>query len=374
MNLSKTGILIALITPEQSSTKTQEYLRELAFLASTWHIDTVRTFTQRLHVPSHTTFIGKGKAQEIAHFIKSENIGYAIFDDSLSPSQVRNLEKLFSCTILDRNLLIFNIFSMRAKTKQAKIQIELAKYQYLLPRLPKMWKHLTNQKGGKAGMHGPGEKELETDKRIIQDKISTLKNRLKSIEQQCNTRRKPRANYIRVALVGYTNVGKSTLMQLLSKSTVLTEDKLFATVDTTIRKVVLNNQAFLLTDTVGFIRKLPHTLVECFKATLTEVKEADLLLHIIDPSLPALHEQIAVVDKTLEAIQADMKPKILVFNKIDVLENETIPLETSSYQYILNHPTVYVSATKQLNIESLKKTIVSEIIKIQKRKYIKQTY
>lgn len=363
MKQSKRGILIALTTPTQPLKVTQAYLEELNALSQTWGIQVIERFIQRLDRPCRTTFVGQGKALEIAHFIQLQEIDYAIFDDGLSPSQVRNLEKLFACTVLDRNLLIFNIFLMAAKTKQAKTQIKLAQYQYLLPRLPKMWKHLSNQKGGKSGIHGPGEKELETDKRIIQKQIAILKNKLAEIEQQCAIRRKSRANFIRLALVGYTNVGKSTLMQLLSKKSIVTEDKLFSTVDTTIRKVVLGDQPFLLTDTIGFIRKLPPLLVASFKATLMEVHEADLLLHVIDPFLPYLDEQIDVVNKILKEIGVNDKPKIIVYNKMDLLKEGNKIEQNPSLQ---GHPIVYISSKDQLNIDSLKQTILSEIEKIKK--------
>jgi GTP-binding protein HflX len=391
----KTGVLIALITPPQSLSKIEEYVTELAFLARTWGLEIVKRFMQRLDGPHGATFVGKGKIEEIATFIKAENIGYAVFDDELSPSQVRNLEKLLFCQILDRNLLIFNIFSMRAQTKQAKTQIELAQYQYLLPRLTRMWSHLSSQKGGSAGMRGPGEKELETDKRVIQNKITLLRERLADIEKQCTTRRKSRTDFIRVALVGYTNVGKSTLMKLLSKSEALSENKLFATVDATVRKIVLHGNSFLLTDTVGFIRKLPHTLVECFKSTLAEIKEADLLLHVIDASYTSFQEQIRVVNESLEEIGAGSKPRILVFNKIDsigqVEENKESStwitqemktpidialrsLEGQYYDAITGYWTVFISATEHLNIDILKEALAKAIKKIQATRYTRHIY
>ncbi|WP_250238043.1 GTPase HflX [Cardinium endosymbiont of Oedothorax gibbosus] len=386
----KAAILIALVTPQQPLTKTEEYLTELAFLADTWGLKVVKQFMQRLDYPHGATFVGKGKVEEIAAFIKAEKVDYAIFDDELSPSQVRNLEKLLSCQILDRSLLILNIFSIRAQTKQASTQVELAQYQYLLPRLTRMWTHLSSQKGGSAGMRGPGEKELETDKRIIQHKITKLREKLASIAQQCITRRKGRVDLVRVALVGYTNVGKSTLMKLLSKSDILVDNKLFATVDATVRKVVLNDKPFLLTDTVGFIRKLPHTLVECFKSTLTEIKEADLLLHIIDASHNSFQEQINIVNQTLAEIGADNLPRILVFNKIDMIKQNKenmlrathatdtpieVALKTGAYSSTINgYPAVFISATQDLHIDLLKETITKEIERIQVARYIKASY
>ncbi|WP_419241506.1 GTPase HflX [Cardinium endosymbiont of Nabis limbatus] len=386
----KTAILVALVTPQQPLTKTEEYLTELAFLAGTWGLKIVKLFMQRLDYPHGATFVGKGKLEEIAAFIKVEKVDYAIFDDELSPSQARNLEKSLACEILDRSLLILNIFSMRAQTKQARTQVELAQYQYLLPRLTRMWTHLSSQKGGSAGMRGPGEKELETDKRIIQHKITRLREKLASITQQCMIRRKGRADLVRVALVGYTNVGKSTLMKLLSKSDILADNKLFATVDATVRKVVLNNHPFLLTDTVGFIRKLPHTLVECFKSTLAEIKEADLLLHVIDASHESFQEQMAIVNQTLAEIGAEGLPRILVFNKIDIIapskEDITrtaqaidtpveVALRTGRYSHSYNgHPAVFISATKGLHIALLKESITKEIERVQVTRYIKASY
>ncbi|MGI2256975.1 GTPase HflX [Candidatus Cardinium hertigii] len=384
---AQTAILITLVTFHQPLAKTESYLTELAFLAGTSGLKIVKNFMQRLEHPNRATFVGKGKVKEIAAFIKAEKVRFAIFDDALTPSQLRNLERLLSCQILDRSLLIFNIFSMRAQTKQARTQVALAYHQYLLPRLTRMWTHLTNQKGGSAGMRGPGEKELETDKRMIQYKITQLRKKLATIAQQCTTRRKARIDLVRVALVGYTNVGKSTLMKLLSKSDVLTDDKLFATVDATVRKVVLNQNFFLLTDTVGFIRKLPHTLVECFKSTLEEIKEADLLLHIVDGSHDGFQEQIHIVDQTLAEIGAAHLPRILVFNKMDMMSQSKkvilrvtqamdtpieVALRTGLYSHTVDgYPAVFISATKQLHIDLLKETITKQIEQIQARKYIK---
>jgi GTP-binding protein HflX len=382
MKPPKVGIVVALITPRQSLAKTEEHVKELVFLARTWGLEIVHTFLQRLDGPQAATVVGKGKIEEIAALVKAQNIDYVVFDDVLSPSQVRNLEQACGCCILDRNLLIFNIFAMRAKTKQAKTQIELAQYQYLLPRLTRMWGHLTSQKGGSPGMRGPGEKELETDKRNIQEKITRLRNKLVEIEKQCATRKKSREGFVRVALVGYTNVGKSTLMHLLSKSAVLAEDKLFATVDATIRKIVLNNTPFLLTDTVGFIRKLPHTLVECFKSTLSEIKEADLLLHVIDATHSDYQEHIDVVNKTLQEIGAGDQPRVLVFNKMDLLEQveerplastqvlkPTIDLALKALEGSYRDPdtgyqNVFISATQGLHLDILKDTIAQEVGKL----------
>lgn len=391
---AKSAVLIALVTLRQPLTKTEEYLTELAFLARTWGMEVVHKFIQRVDRPHHDTFVGKGKVAEIAAFIKAENIAFAVFDDELSASQVRNLEKILSCQILDRSLLILNIFAMRAQTKQAKTQVELAQYQYLLPRLTRMWTHLSSQKGGSAGMRGPGEKELETDKRIIQDKITTLRERLSEIEKQCVTRSKSRVNFVRVALVGYTNVGKSTLMKFLSKSDTLAENKLFATVDATVRKVVLNGNPFLLTDTVGFIRKLPHTLVACFKSTLKEIKEADLLLHIVDASHAGFHEQIGIVNQTLTEIGAENIPKILVFNKIDAIAQVKETKEDATQEPQLatqmevalkalegyysedatGYKTVFISATEQLHMEVLKEVVAKEIENIRLQRYTTADY
>lgn len=390
----KSAVLIALVTLRQPLAKTEEYLTELAFLARTWGMEVAHKFIQRVDRPHHDTFVGKGKVAEIAAFIKAENISFAVFDDELSASQVRNLEKILSCQILDRSLLILNIFAMRAQTKQAKTQVELAQYQYLLPRLTRMWTHLSSQKGGSAGMRGPGEKELETDKRIIQDKITTLRERLSEIEKQCVTRSKSRVNFVRVALVGYTNVGKSTLMKLLSKSDTLAENKLFATVDATVRKVVLNGNPFLLTDTVGFIRKLPHTLVACFKSTLKEIKEADLLLHIVDASHAGFHEQITIVNQTLTEIGAENIPKILVFNKIDAIaqvketkEDATQEAQLATQMEVAlkalegyysedatGYKTVFISATEQLHMEILKGVLAKEIENIRLQRYTTANY
>ncbi len=315
--LPETAVLVAVTTQKQTSAQTQEYLSELAFLAETSGVITHKTFTQKLERPDTRTFVGKGKLEEIKTYIIANPVDTIIFDDDLTPSQVRNLEaELPDVKVLDRSLLILNIFSMRAQTAQSRVQVELAQYQYLFPRLTRMWTHLTKQKGG-TGMRGPGEKELETDRRIVQDRIVFLKEKLDKIDKQSVTRRKERDRLARVALVGYTNVGKSTLMRTLAKADVFAENKLFATVDSTVRKVTLGNIPFLLTDTVGFIRKLPTMLIESFKSTLDEVREADILLHVVDVSHPSFEEQFEVVTNTLADIGAGDKPTILVFNKID---------------------------------------------------------
>lgn len=319
----ETAILVGVITQKQNAAKTKEYLEELAFLAETSGVKTLKTFVQRLNFPDQKTFVGKGKLEEIQNWVALNPVDTLIFDDELTPSQVRNLEKVFeNKKVLDRSLLILNIFSQRARTDQAKRQVELAQYKYLLPRLTRMWSHLSKQKGG-IGMRGPGEKELETDKRIVQDRIAFLKEKLDKIDKQAATRRKERSRLVRVALVGYTNVGKSTLMRKLTKSDVFAENKLFATIDSTVRKMVLGHIPFLLTDTVGFIRKLPTTLVESFKSTLDEIRDADILIHVVDISHPSFEEQIDIVNDTLAEIGARDKPALLVFNKLDQYQPES---------------------------------------------------
>ncbi|MBP8791131.1 MAG: GTPase HflX, partial [Breznakibacter sp.] len=309
-------ILVGVKTPEMSVQQLDDYLKELAFLAETAGAEPVKYFTQNLPVPDPRTYVGTGKLGEINEYIKVHEIQTIIFDDELTPSQLRNIEKELHILVLDRTNLILDIFARRARTAHAKTQVELAQYQYLLPRLTRMWTHLERQRGG-IGMRGPGEKEIETDRRIIRDKIALLKEDLKKIDRQMMTQRQNRGKLVRVALVGYTNVGKSTLMNVLSKSNVFAENKLFATLDTTVRKVVIGNLPFLLADTVGFIRKLPHHLVESFKSTLDEVREADILLHIVDISHPGFEQQIEVVNQTLHELDERDKPQILVFNKID---------------------------------------------------------
>ena len=376
----ETAVLVALITQHQPEQKVNEYLDELAFLAETSGAITLERFTQRTDKPDVTTFVGRGKLEEIEQYVKEHEVDMVIFDDDLTPSQVRNIERVLECKVLDRSLLILNIFSIRAKTAQAKSQVELAQYQYILPRLTKMWSHLSKQKGG-IGMRGPGEKELETDRRIVRDRIALFSKKLEKIDKQSITRRKSRQKVVRVALVGYTNVGKSTLMRLLSKSEVFAEDKLFATVDSTVRKVVVGRIPFLLTDTVGFIRKLPHTLIECFKSTLDEVREADVLLHVVDVSHPSFEEQIAVVNNILAEIGAADKPTLLVFNKIDLLLNQKHQLNGSGqnedevdYQppvtlaqleatYLGNgkHDAIFISAENRTNADKLREAIYEKV-------------
>jgi len=364
-------ILVAVHTPEQTFQQTEEYLDELAFLAETADIEVVKKFVQNLQKPHPKTYLGKGKIMEIAEYIQTNKIETVIFDDDLSPSQVKHLEEILQCKILDRSLLILNIFALRAKTAQAKTQVELAQYQYILPRLTRMWTHLTKQKGG-VGMRGPGEKELETDRRIVNDKISFLKEKLKQIEKQSDTRRKARKNMVRVALVGYTNVGKSTIMNVLSKSDVFAENKLFATVDSTVRKVVIDHIPFLLTDTVGFIRKLPTTLIECFKSTLNEIVEADILLHVVDISHTSFEEQISIVNQTLTDIKATDKKVVLVFNKIDALkarwelseEEPNFTLEELKNSYLkknLAQEVIFISALAKENIQELRKLVIDVV-------------
>ncbi len=364
------AILVGLITPTQDEAKSDEYLDELAFLADTAGADAVKRFTQRLDYPNPRTFVGKGKLEEIKKYIEDDgDIAMAIFDDDLSTKQVLNIERELGVKILDRTNLILDIFAKRAQTASAKTQVELAQYQYLLPRLTRMWTHLERQRGG-IGMRGPGETQIETDRRIILTKISLLKEELKAIDRQKSVQRKNRGKLTRVALVGYTNVGKSTIMNLLSKSDVFAENKLFATLDTTVRKVVIDNLPFLLTDTVGFIRKLPTHLVDSFKSTLDEVREADILVHVVDISHPNFEEQIEVVDKTLrEVCNGADKPMLLVFNKIDAFTctpkadddltprqrcNRTLDELKASWMARMNDNCVFISAKKGINIDELK--------------------
>ena len=332
---SERTILVGLITPEVSETQAEEYLDELAFLSETAGAEPVARFLQRLDTPNPATFVGKGKLDEIAEYVSAHEVGLAIFDDELAPNQLRNIERQLGIRILDRTSLILDIFATRAQTAHAKTQVEMAQYQYMLPRLTRLWTHLERQRGGNIGLRGPGETQLETDRRIILRKISQLKEQLKKIDKQKSVQRQNRGKMVRVALVGYTNVGKSTLMNVLAKSDIFAENKLFATLDTTVRKVVLGNLPFLLADTVGFIRKLPTQLVESFKSTLDEVRESDLILHVVDISHPEFEDQIAVVTETLREIDAlGDKPQILVFNKID------------AYQHIPKDPDDLTPATK----------------------------
>lgn len=332
---SERTILVGLITPDVSETQAEEYLDELAFLSETAGAEPVSRFLQRLDTPNPATFVGKGKLDEIAEYVSAHEVGLAIFDDELAPNQLRNIERQLGIRILDRTSLILDIFATRAQTAHAKTQVEMAQYQYMLPRLTRLWTHLERQRGGNIGLRGPGETQLETDRRIILRKISQLKEQLKKIDKQKSVQRQNRGKMVRVALVGYTNVGKSTLMNVLAKSDIFAENKLFATLDTTVRKVVLGNLPFLLADTVGFIRKLPTQLVESFKSTLDEVRESDLILHVVDISHPEFEDQIAVVTETLREIDAlGDKPQILVFNKID------------AYQHIPKDPDDLTPATK----------------------------
>ena len=370
------AILVGVITPQQNETLSNEYLDELAFLAETAGAIPITRFTQKLPFPHSRTFVGQGKLDEIKQYIIENEIDIAMFDDELSPSQLRNIERELKCKIIDRNNLILDIFANRARTAHSKAQVELAQYQYLLPRLTRMWTHLERQRGG-IGMRGPGEKEIETDRRIIRDKITLLKEKLEQIDKQMTTQRQNRGQFVRVALIGYTNVGKSTLMNLLSKSDVFAENKLFATLDTTVRKVVINDLPFLLSDTVGFIRKLPHSLVESFKSTLDEVREADLLIHVIDISHPSFEEQIEIVNQTLQEIKAADKPTIHLFNKIDAFtyikkdEDDLTPVKKENYSlddlknmWVAknNLPSVFISAKDEQNIAELKQ-IVFELTK-----------
>lgn len=332
---SERTILVGLITPDVSETQAEEYLDELAFLSETAGAEPVARFLQRLDTPNPATFVGKGKLDEISEYVSAHEVGLAIFDDELAPNQLRNIERQLGIRILDRTSLILDTFATRAQTAHAKTQVEMAQYQYMLPRLTRLWTHLERQRGGNIGLRGPGETQLETDRRIILRKISQLKEQLKKIDKQKSVQRQNRGKMVRVALVGYTNVGKSTLMNVLAKSDIFAENKLFATLDTTVRKVVLGNLAFLLADTVGFIRKLPTQLVESFKSTLDEVRESDLILHVVDISHPEFEDQIAVVTETLREIDAlGDKPQILVFNKID------------AYQHIPKDPDDLTPATK----------------------------
>ncbi len=379
----ETAVLIGLITRDQNADKSQEYLDELSFLVTTAGGVEKKRFVQKLDKPDQKYFVGSGKLEEISAYIKAENIDVAVFDDELGGSQIRNLEKVLECKILDRTNLILDIFAQRAQTAHAKVQVELAQYQYLLPRLTRMWTHLERQRGG-IGMRGPGETEIETDRRIIRDRISLLKKRLVDIDKQMATQRQNRGKMVRVALVGYTNVGKSTLMTLLSKSEVFAENKLFATLDTTVRKVVVDNLPFLLTDTVGFIRKLPHGLVESFKSTLDEVREADLLVHMVDISHSEFEDHIEVVNKTLSEIGAGDKTTIMLFNKIDAYdyvekeEDDLTPFTRENYSLddwkktwmSKDHiPALFISAREKTYIKELRELLYAEVKKIHAIRY-----
>lgn len=375
--------MAGLITRNQTEQMLDEYLDELAFLAETAGAIPVKRFTQKLDHPDSRTFMGSGKLNEVIEYIKAESIDLLIFDDELSPSQLRNVEKLAGIKVLDRNSLILDIFAGRARTSHAKTQVELAQYQYLLPRLTRMWTHLERQKGG-IGMRGPGESQIETDRRIIQDKIALLKEKLRHIDRQMATQRKSRGELVRVALVGYTNVGKSTIMNLISKSEVFAENKLFATLDTTVRKVVLERIPFLLSDTVGFIRKLPTQLIESFKSTLDEVREADILIHVVDISHPSFEDHIRAVNETLKDIKSLDKPTIMVFNKIDAFsyvvkeegdlspvtrENFSLDDWKRSWMARHNDPAIFISAANRENVDQFRKVLVSEVRKIHNVRY-----
>lgn len=361
------GILVGLVNLHQADDTVKEYLSELEFLATTLGIESQKSFTQKLNKPHPGTFIGKGKLEEIHQYVESQGIDTVIFDDDLSPSQLRNLERILKCKIYDRSLLILDIFLHRAQTAQAKTQVELARYQYLMPRLTRMWTHLERQRGGTGTRGGAGEKEIETDRRIIRNQISLLKKKLDKIEKQSANQRKSRNTIVRVALVGYTNVGKSTLMRLLSKADVKAEDKLFATVDATVRKVVIEHIPFLLSDTVGFIRKLPHHLIESFRSTLAEVREADLLLHVVDVSHPYFEHQMEEVNKTLAEIGAAEKPTVIVYNKIDKLndkdEDEEWTLNRLKRTRYNGGSAIFISAVEKTNISELKKAILKRVEK-----------
>lgn len=360
----ETAVLVGVITPNETEEQEREYLDELSFLVETAGGKTIRYFTQKALRPDVRTYVGKGKLEEVKAFMKAEEIDMAVFDDELSPSQLRNIERELDCKVLDRSSLILDIFADRAQSAQAKTQVELAQCQYMLPRLKRMWTHLERQKGG-IGMRGPGESQIETDRRIILNKIDLLKERLELIDRQNETQRKNRVELIRVALVGYTNVGKSTIMNLLSKSDILAENKLFATLDTTVRKVVIDNLPFLLSDTVGFIRKLPHNLIESFKSTLSEVKEADILLHVVDVSHPNFEDHMHVVNETLKEMDALDKPMIVVFNKVDAykLEEGKMSIEDfrNSWMSKDNSPAIFISALQKENVEEFRALLYEKV-------------
>ena len=379
----ETAVLVGIITQEQDEAKVNEYLDELAFLADTAGAIPVKRFTQKIDKPNGATFLGTGKIKEVAEFVEQNEVNLVIFDDELTPTQLRNLENMFKARVLDRTNLILDIFAQRAQTAHAKVQVELAQYQYLLPRLTRMWTHLERQRGG-IGMRGPGETQIETDRRIILDKISHLKEQLEKIDKQMATQCKNRGQMVRIALVGYTNVGKSTIMNMLSKSDVFAENKLFATLDTTVRKVVIGNLPFLLSDTVGFIRKLPHNLVESFKSTLDEVREADILLHVVDISHPNFEEQIDVVNRTLQEIGAQNIPTYVVFNKVDNYHYEpldefdlvqptraNVPLDELKRSWIAknNLPCIFISAKNHINIDEFRDLIYNKARAIHAERY-----
>lgn len=377
------AVLVGLITKQQDKNKVNEYLDELAFLVDTAGGIPGQRFIQTLDYPNPKTYVGTGKLEELQQYVKATKVDMVVFDDELGPSQIRNLEKVLECKILDRTNLILDIFAKRAKTAHAKVQVELAQYQYLLPRLTRMWTHLERQRGG-IGLRGPGETEIETDRRIIRDKITLLKKKLVQIDKQKTTQRKNRGKLVRVALVGYTNVGKSTLMNLLSKSNIFAENKLFATLDTTVRKVVIENLPFLLSDTVGFIRKLPHDLIESFKSTLDEVRESDILVHIVDISHPEFEDQIKTVNETLLELGVSDKPVIMLFNKVDAFtfikkeeddltpateENLTLEELKTSWMAKDNHPCVFMSARTKENHDQFKELLYKNVRKVHAVRY-----
>jgi GTP-binding protein HflX len=381
--VKETAVLVGIINKDQDEKLVAEYLEELAFLADTAGAVVMKKFTQKLEFANPRTFVGEGKLAEIVGFVKENEIGFVVFDDELTPSQLRNLERELGCKILDRTNLILDIFAKRAQTSHAKTQVELAQLQYLLPRLVGMWTHLERQRGG-IGLRGPGETEIETDRRVIRERIAWLKEKLKKIDKQMATQRKNREKVVRVSLVGYTNVGKSTVMNLLSKSNVFAENKLFATLETTVRKVVVENLPFLLSDTVGFIRKLPHHLIESFKSTLDEVREADILLHIVDISHPSFEKQINTVNETLKDLNVAEKPIFIIFNKID--QYEFIPKETDDLSPITkenwtiedlqkswmaksNSPCLFISATQKTNLDLLRETLYLKVKEIHVKRY-----
>ena len=372
-------MLVGVITQYETAEQSKEYLEELQFLVDTAGAETVKIFTQKLQKPDRSTFVGAGRLEDIKAFVTEEEIDIVVFDDELTPSQLRNIENALGVKILDRNNLILDIFAGRAQTAQAKSQVELAQLQYLLPRLTRLWTHLERQKGG-IGMRGPGESQIETDRRLILEKISLLKEKLKLIDRQNETQRKNRVAMIRVALVGYTNVGKSTIMNMISKSEVFAENKLFATLDTTVRKVVIENVPFLLSDTVGFIRKLPHHLVECFKSTLDEVREADILIHVVDVSHPNFEDQIKTVNETLKDLGVIDKPTITLFNKIDAYQpiqnhegEEVEPLTLDDFKHSWmaknNSPAIFISATQRENIDEFRKLLYDMVVEIHTARY-----
>ncbi|SNR54278.1 GTPase HflX [Hymenobacter mucosus] len=390
----ETAVLVAVPDKRQPDARTQEYLDELAFLAETAGVTVTKRFVQRLEKPDIRTFVGEGKLAEISAYVQHTDASMVIFDDDLSPSQLRNLEAELKVKIVDRSLLIIDIFASRAKSATARTQVELAQYQYLLPRLTGLWTHLDKQRGGGVAQRGPGETEIETDRRVVRERIDLLKEKLKDFDKQSHTQRKSRGGVVRVALVGYTNVGKSTIMNLLSRSDVFAENKLFATVDSTVRKVVLDHVPFLLSDTVGFIRKLPTRLIESFKSTLDEIREADLLVHVVDISHPSFEEHIAVVNDTLKDIEAADKPMLLVFNKIDQYnpgaeiehhggfegmnpeEDEEAPASRptleqfkATYMARMHDPVIFISATQRENIEELRELLARHVASIHQQRY-----